>query len=610
MGKRQRRRNRQKAKGVGQSQQQAPAAPKADTVQYPVGEVPLLQVDISDGTPPEIRDMCLAYWEFAEPGTWARNVSAIGATSFVYVTVKEACTVSLLTVACPDCSSPITVTSRSEMAATGFWKAGAMPTEVVRSAAPCGYCQKAQREARAQRETAEKRKLEEQRQARRTNAGRWLDSHREYDTWGDEPTMKSALALLAMTDILEKSGTGTFGPLNKAAYTFTGSPDGDFEVMQELHSNDWIAPTTPATTDNFAYNDDDTVHGVYPSTVPWRLAYWAGDDTGDACSDVRVILRQELSAFDDLDEVQEVVYELEAGMVVAYLGGLLENKYGEAPIPEARIPEAHETAKAALEDGFTLKQMLAVAWSATSRSAAWGARTEWVKPGMVSSAAVTNLGKGVGYAKDREVPEYEPPHWLKEPAILAPARRLLAEHAEAREAMAAFRNIHQRIASRADDPVDFHDELDGAGFKDFGQQFQEWVTELKDGRPQRDDTQAMTYAVVTPDGEMQIKDGTAKTMRDEVSLSGAGFVDRVMLETTRTINAYVGELVPPTKENDNRVAVEMLRLLGDGGGKLFGPIAFFQVGAGSHRPSSLDREHQELIRAAHKAVVARPVTST
>ncbi|MGY5127309.1 hypothetical protein [Streptomyces nigrescens] len=610
MGKRQRRRNRQKAKATGQRQQQPTAAPKADIVQYPTAGTPLLQVDIAAGTPPEIRDMCLAYWEFEEPGTWARNVSAIGATSFVYATVKEACTVSLLTVACPDCSSPLRVTSRSEMTATGFWKAGAMPADTVHSAVSCADCQKAQREARAQRVAAEKLKGEEQREARRTNAGRWLDAHREHGSWKEEPSMKAALALLSMTDILEKSGTGSFGPLDKAAYSFTGSGDGDFEVMRELHSNRWLAPTTPATIDNFAYKDDDTVHGVYPLTVPWRLAHWAGDDTAAACADVRSILFQEIDAFEDLDFVQEVVHDLEADMIVKYLGGLLENKYDEAPIPEARIPEAHETAKTALEGGFTLKQMLAVAWSATSRSAAWGARTEWVKPGMVSSAAVTNLGKGVGYAKDRGVQEYEPPHWLKEPAILAPARRLLAEHAKAREAMAAFRSIHQRIVSRADDPVDFHDELDDTGFKDFGQQFQDWVTDLKAGRPTRDETHAMTYAVVTPDGEMQIKDGTAKTMRDEVSLAGAGFVDRVMLDTTRTINAYVGELVPPTKENDNRVAVEMLRLLGDEGGKLFGPIAFFQVGPGSHRPGGLDREHQDLIRAAHQAVVARTSTST
>ncbi|WP_336052178.1 hypothetical protein [Streptomyces sp. CA2R101] len=153
---------------------------------------------------------------------------------------------------------------------------------------------------------------------------------------------------------------------------------------------------------------------------------------------------------------------------------------------------------------------------------------------MVSSAAVTNLGKGVGYAKDRGVPEYEPPRWLKELAILAPARRLLAEHAKARAAMAAFRSLHQQITSRADDPVDFHDELDDSDFKDFGQQFQDWVPDLKAGRPTKDNTPAITYAVVTPDGEMQIKDGTAKTMRDEISLSGAGFVDRIMLDTTQT----------------------------------------------------------------------------
>ncbi|UQA90761.1 hypothetical protein [Streptomyces halobius] len=89
------------------------------------------------------------------------------------------------------------------------------------------------------------------------------------------------------------------------------------------------------------------------------------------------------------------------------------------------------------------------------------------------------------------------------------------------------------------------------------------------------------------------------------SLSGSGFVDRVVIDDTKTVHAYVGELVPPTQENDNRIAVEMLRLLGDGGGKLFGPVSFFQVRPRNSRPSSLDTDHQELLKAAHQAATAK-----
>ncbi|MFI1202733.1 hypothetical protein ACH4VR_25375 [Streptomyces sp. NPDC020883] len=45
------------------------------------------------------------------------------------------------------------------------------------------------------------------------------------------------------------------------------------------------------------------------------------------------------------------------------------------------MPEAFESACKGLGKGLSLRQMLAAAWSAATRSAAWGARTEWIKPG-------------------------------------------------------------------------------------------------------------------------------------------------------------------------------------------------------------------------------------
>ncbi|WP_030185969.1 hypothetical protein, partial [Streptomyces capuensis] len=279
MGKRQRRRSREKAKAAAQRKQHAAEARKADIVQYPAIGTPLLQVEIADSTPTDIRALCLAYWEFEEPGTWARNVSSIGSTSYVYAAVKEACTASLLTVVCPDCASSVTVSSRSEMAATGFWKPNAMPDAPMTSPAPCSDCQKAQKAASAQEAAAEKARLDKQQERRRNNASEWLGGHRRHTSWDDEPTLTGALVLLAMADIMEKNDTGSVGPLSKVSYTFTGSRDDDIQVLRELHCDHWIAPTTPATIGDFAYNDDDTVSGVYLEPVPWRLAYWAGDNT-------------------------------------------------------------------------------------------------------------------------------------------------------------------------------------------------------------------------------------------------------------------------------------------------------------------------------------------
>ncbi len=614
MGKRQRRRKRRQTGNSKPNQQvlkQRPiAVPEPVVAHFPAAGPPLLEVTVAAGTPEDVRALCLDYWEFTEPGTWVRNVSTIGPTSVVYGTVKQACTAYLLTVQCPACAGPVTVTSRSEVAATGFWKAGAMPEEPMTAPGPCVDCERAQRAIRAQQAAAEKAKLEERRERRRANAGAWLAEHRDHACRQEMPSLTGTLVLLAMADIMEKGCADSVGPPDEISYTFTGSRDRDIDVLRELYAGYWIAPTPPVTIDDFAYNDDDTVSGVYLEPVPWRLAHWAGDNTPDACHDVRTILRHELHASEDADAIQESVYDIEAGMVVQYLAGLLKHKYGEAPIPESRLPEAHDTARAALKDGFTLRQMLAVAWSATSRSVAWGARTQWVKPGTVASATVTNLGKGVGYAKDRGVPEYDLPHWLKEPAILAPARRILAERAGASQALAAFRDIHQRVTALAEGPVEFQDELDdGGGFKEVGPQVLEWLTNLREGRAEEDDSPVLTYALVTPDGEMQMKTATTARMRNEVSSAGAGVVDRIVLDSTTTVNAYIGELVPATAEHENRAAHGMLRLLGDQGDKLYGPVAFFQVSPRSNRPGSLDDDHQELIRAAHRAVATRMIAA-
>ena len=112
MGKRQRRRQRQQKT----AKQQKPAVQRH---LIPNVDAPLLEVvfhpDIADSD----KGVCLDYWAFTEPGIWSRKVAEIGPTTQVLRTVKASCHADLLTLVCPDCASPLSVYSRSDVAATG-----------------------------------------------------------------------------------------------------------------------------------------------------------------------------------------------------------------------------------------------------------------------------------------------------------------------------------------------------------------------------------------------------------------------------------------------------------------------------------------------------------
>lgn len=613
--KKQRRRNRPQVKATHRQHtpEQSPpdpvtptAAPEPEYVRYPSFERSLLEVAIEPGTPEGVAAMCRAYWEFTEPGTWARQVSALGSAHLVYKAVRDACTASLLTVVCPSCAAPVAVASRSEMAATGYWHPGGLPAKPVEFSGPCAECRAAAAAARKEDAARAQTAQDERSRQRAANAFTWLTEHKKRASWSEWPDAKESLVLLAMADIIVRSDTDAIGPLEKASYTLTGSLEGDSKMLKELYRMGWVAPTVPATVSNFDYNDDDSVAGVFIREVPWRLAYWLGEDGDEACAEAHALLTGELARDGGVPHVEYQVEAAEAAMVVAYLAGLLEHKYREAPIPESRLPEAYETAMQGLDAGFSLRQMLNIAWSATSRSAAWGARTEWIKPGMVSAAAVTNLGKGIGYAKDRGVPEYELPNWLAEPALLPAARRFLKKHGEAHWSLMTFRALHQRVAEAPAGPVDFHDELDShQAWRGPDDLVTEWLKDLREGRPTKDDSPVLTYGLVMPDGTLEMATTTTSEMQWRVSSPGAGFVDRITIEATPALNAYVGELVPQTQEQANPVATEMLELLGDAGSMLFGPVSFFQVGLGSLRPGSLDADRQELVKAAHRAAASR-----
>jgi hypothetical protein len=596
VGKRDRQRKRQQAAAAKRA--------AAARVLYPSAELPLLEVHIHPDTPADVAAMCRQYWEFAQPGQWARHVSAIGSTSLVYKAVREACRAELLTVVCPRCAAPATVTSRSDLAATVVWGPD-FPTEPVDARTACKDCAAA--EAAARQEEAERAAEAKRRQSQQQvdAASAWLQEQADRDFPSDLPTVVGALTLLAMVEIMQRKDTEAIGPLHQLNYTLTASESSDIDVLRTLHQERWICPTTPATTGDFAFNDDNTVSGVYITQVPWRLAPVLGSKTvgrRELTDHMRRHLRNQV------DELAHQVRSIEAGMAVGYLEGLLTRKYNEDPIPEHRLPDAYETFLNALQDGFTLGQLVAVAWSSAAGSVAWGQRTPGLKPGSVSAASVTNLTRRIGYAQDRGVEEYELPNWVPRPAIHAPALRFLQQHTAEIDALSRFRTLKQRTEHQALEAAEFDGDIeDLAEDQKLGDSMEFWLDDLRSGRQRESQQPPITYALVTTDGDLEFHSEPADTMRAKVGAAGAGLVDRIMLPRPLPVHAYVGELVTASTEMANPVADEMLRLLDCHDGPFYGPLSFFGVGSRSPQPRSLDEDQQEMLRAAHE--VARSRTS-
>ena len=596
MGKRERRRKRQRAA----AKQRPPAEAR---VLYPSAERPLLEVHIAPDTPADVAAMCRQYWEFTVPGQWTRHVSAIGSTSLVYKAVRGACRAELLNVVCPGCAAPVVVTSRSDMAATVVWGPDfpTGPVDAARVCADCAAAEAAARKAEAERAKEEKR---QQNQKRVDSASAWLQEQADRDFPDGLPGLMGALTVLAMVEIMQRKGTERIGPLKSLNYTLTASIDTDIEVFRTLHQDRWICPTLPATTDNFAYNDDDTVRGVYITEIPWQLAPALG---GKATAHGEITKWMSRMLRNRADELTDQVHKLEAGMAVDYLEGLLTRKYNEEPIPEHRLPDAYELFLCALKEGFTLGQLVAIAWSSAAGSVAWGQRTPGLKPGSVSAAAVTNLERRIGYARDRRIEEYDLPNWVPRPAIHATALRILQQHASEVDALSRFRTLKQRTDSRALEATEFDGDMEDLGSPQEidGESMESWLDDLRAGRKRESTEPAITYALVTPDGDLEFHSEPVDQMRYKVGAAGAGIVDRITLPQPSPVHAYVGELVTASEELANPVADEMLRLLDCHDGPFYGPISFFATGSRSPRPRSLDEDQQEMLRAAHEVARSR-----
>ncbi|MFF9653364.1 hypothetical protein [Streptomyces sp. NPDC014622] len=596
MGKRDRRRKRQRAKQKAAAKQQCVSAGTSaapERVLYPSSTAPLIELHFNDNITDDAKALCRAYWEFAQPGTWARNVAEIGQATFVSRTVRTACRVSLLTVVCPECTAPLTVTSRSEMSATGHWN-DAFPHDPVSARAACQDCRESARIEAAAVAALEKQRAAQAAEKKIESASRWLASSLQADEPLTYPEPRQALALLALSGILQSGNLESFGPLKSLKYTITGSAGGDIELVREMYQEHWLAATTPASLDSFAFNEDGKATSMYLDAVSWRFPRWLGPTTREAAIAVTKQLRDYLTGH--TAAVAQIVQQLEAGMAVDYLNGLLTSRYDETPIPEHRLPDAHDFALKAIQNGYALEQVIAVAWSAAASSVAWGQRTPGLKPGAVASASVTDLERRIGFAKDRPVPHYDVPNSVSRPAMHGTAVRFLAEREEAGAALALFKSLHQRINSRDALELD-HDLADPPAAEREPFDRDTWLADLLEGKEQPDHTPTLTFASVLPTGLLSIQTATTRQMHLEVGAMSEG----LPLDGTATLDALVPVFENRETHKSNPVATRMIELLGGGYGIVNGTVVFFQTQKNGHSPRGLDDEHQALIRAAHTA---------
>ncbi|MEU6242902.1 hypothetical protein [Streptomyces sp. NPDC047024] len=605
MGKRDQRRKRQRAKqkaiGVKRAHSADPKPTVPERVLYPSADEPLIEVNFRDGITDEAKALCRAYWEFTEPGTWARNVAEIGSTTFVYRTVRTACEAALLTLLCPKCTAPVTVTSRSEMSATGHW-GESFPRGPITARAACRECRAAAQSEAAAAAALEQQRTEEMKQRKIENASKWLARSLNSEEPSSYPTPQQALGLLAIAEILQSSSLDSLSPLKSLNYTITGSAGGDIDLCREMFEERWLAATTPTKLDAFTFDDDGNPTGLYVDAVSWTFPHWLGSTAREATATAATMLSKYLT--EHADTVQDIRKKLEASMTVEYLEDLLTTRYNESPIPENRLPDAYDIALRGLQGGYAFEQMLAMAWSAASASVSWGQRTPGLKSGAVSSGSVTNFERQLGFTRDRPVPHYKLPNSVPRPALYSTAIRFLTEHEEAESALAAFRTVHQRINSRDARMMDGGlVEPDGdVDEEPFDQNA--WLDSLLKGRePVPDRTPIMAFAIVTPSGDLAIKEDTTRQMRETAGL----MTEELPLDGTASLDALVPVFEDKRTHQPNPVAARMIELLGGGYGIVNGTVIFFQTSHRNRKPHSLDDDHLELVRSAHAAATANPI---
>ncbi|MFJ2060288.1 hypothetical protein ACIOMM_30725 [Streptomyces sp. NPDC087908] len=503
---------------------------------------------------------------------------------------------TVLTLVCLQCAEPFTVRNRTDLASLRIWNADTFPRSEQTSRTPCPTCREEaahtrelrdRHEAEEQRRSAERTRQEKEADiaARVSAASNWLARHAEQPEPGELPEPAAALTLLTMLTIMITSDTASFGPLNKLSYQLGPTASSDGDTLAELHAQGWIAPTLPATTADFVFADKNTVEAVYTENVPWRLAHACGDTAEDRQT---IAEHLRLLLLDEPDSLRKLAEDLNVATAITYLNSLLVTKYNEAPLPEHRLPDAHTYFRQALHQGFTFGQTLAVAWSAAASAVAWGQRTPGLKPGSVSSAAITNRERRLGFARDRKVPEYDLPHWATPPANYNTVARLLEQHEAESHALARFRALQQRIASRETEELELLGDL---------------ADIQEDAPPRRPSDGQITFGLITPDGDLRFRTGTTEEMADEVGMSASHELLSLPCEADSNMSIHLASPQPTTPASANVVASSVMHLLTGWLPPVNGVVAFTAT-APAHGPT-LQGDQQEMLQAAHAVAKLR-----
>ncbi|MFJ5098970.1 hypothetical protein [Streptomyces sp. NPDC088557] len=596
MGSRKQRQKRQHENARKKEQRKARAQQAARRTFFPDSENRLVEVVFHDNLTAQDLKLCRDYWSFTHPGEWTHKVIDLGPSPRTTNTVRAFSHAAVLTLKCLQCEEPLTVRNRTELAALRIWHTDMFPLTERPSRAPCADCREEAartRETRRREELADQRRAAEQTQQEKDDdraaqvkaASDWVARHAERPAPDELPEPPAALTLLTMLSIMIASGTYTFGPLNKLSYHLSPTERSDAEVFAELHTQGWIAPTLPATTKDFVFADKNTVDAVYVEQVPWRLAHACGDTLQDH-QDIVQHLR--LALLDTADSLQALAEDLTVATSVAYLNSLLVTKYQEDPLPEHRLPDAHVFFRQALRRGFTMGQTLAVAWSAAASAVAWGQRTPGLKAGAVPSAAVTNLERRLGFARDQKVPEYDLPHWVTPPANYRTVSRLLEQHQAESHALMRFHSLQQRVATRETEELELTGDL----------------ADTQEDVPQNspDGTQ-ITYGIITPNGTLEFRTGTTDDMKREIGTPSHR--EPLPIPLSATLSMHVPTSAPhrTARALANPIASSMAYLLTGSLLPVDGTVVF--AAAGPTPGHGLREDQQKMLQAAHAVAELR-----
>src|SRR5690606_14340518 len=158
-------------------------------------------------------------------------------------------------VLCPKCTAPVTVTSRSEMSATGHW-GESFPRDAITTRAACRECRAAAQSEAVAAAALEQQHVEELKQRKSENVSRMLARSLHSDAAASSPTPQHAPGPLARAEILHSSGGASLGPLNSLKYAIAGAASSDVALCREMVEARSRAATTPANLDPFTFDDD------------------------------------------------------------------------------------------------------------------------------------------------------------------------------------------------------------------------------------------------------------------------------------------------------------------------------------------------------------------